>query len=93
VIAARWLDAADADKNIAWTRDFWTALQPFAGAGAYVNDLAYDDEDRIRIGYGTNYARLTALKKKYDPENRKVKSLRSATCFQDPAPTRRRFKR
>jgi FAD/FMN-containing dehydrogenase len=69
VIASQWLDAADSDKNIAWARDFWTALQPFAGAGAYVNDLAYDDEDRIRIGYGTNYERLTALKKKYDPEN------------------------
>ena len=25
--------------------------------------------------------------------NRKVKSLRSATCFQGPAPTRRRFRR
>jgi FAD/FMN-containing dehydrogenase len=69
VIASQWLDAVDSDKNIAWARNFWTALQPFAGAGAYVNDLAYDDEDRIRIGYGTNYERLTELKKKYDPEN------------------------
>jgi FAD/FMN-containing dehydrogenase len=69
VIASQWLDAVDSDKNIAWTRNFWTALQPFAGAGAYVNDLAYDDEDRIRIGYGINYERLTALKEKYDPEN------------------------
>jgi FAD/FMN-containing dehydrogenase len=69
VIASQWLDAVDSDKNIAWARNFWTALQPFAGAGAYVNDLAYDDEDRIRIGYGINYERLTALKEKYDPEN------------------------
>ena len=69
VILSRWLDAADSDKNVAWARDFWKALQPFAGAGAYVNDLGQDDEDRIRIGYGINYERLTALKKKYDPEN------------------------
>lgn len=69
VILSRWLDAADSEKNVAWARDFWKALQPFAGAGAYVNDLGQDDEDRIRIGYGTNYERLTALKKKYDPEN------------------------
>ena len=55
VIASQWLDAVNSDKNIAWARNFWTALQPFAGAGAYVNDLAYDDEDRIRIGYGINY--------------------------------------
>ena len=69
VILSQWLDAADSDKNVAWARDFWKALQPFAGAGAYVNDLGQDDEDRIRIGYGINYERLTALKKKYDPEN------------------------
>ena len=69
VILSRWLDAADSDKNVAWARDFWKALQPFAGAGAYVNDLGQDDDDRIRVGYGINYERLTALKKKYDPEN------------------------
>jgi hypothetical protein len=34
-----------------------------------VNDLSHDDEDRIRSGYGASYGRLTALKKKYDPDN------------------------
>jgi FAD/FMN-containing dehydrogenase len=69
VIVSQWLDAADSETNVAWARDFWKALQPFAGAGAYVNDLGQDDEDRIRIAYGTNYERLAALKKKYDPDN------------------------
>jgi FAD/FMN-containing dehydrogenase len=68
VIVSQWLDAADSDKNVAWVRDFWRALEPFAG-GAYVNDLGRDDEDRIRIAYGANYERLAALKKKYDPDN------------------------
>jgi hypothetical protein len=68
VIVSQWLDTADSEVNVRWARDFWRALQPFAG-GVYVNDLAYDDTDRIRIAYGANYDRLAALKKKYDPDN------------------------
>ena len=51
---------AHTEKNVGWARDFWKALQPFAGGCAYVNDLGQDDEDRIRIAYGANYERLTA---------------------------------
>ncbi len=68
VIVSQWIDPAKSEENVRWARDFWKALQPFAG-GAYVNDLSYDDDDRIRAGYGGNYTRLAALKKKYDPEN------------------------
>ena len=68
VIASQWLEPADAEKNVAWARNFGQALRPFAG-GAYVNDLSHDDGDRVRTAYGTNYDRLAALKKKYDPEN------------------------
>ena len=69
VIVSQWLDVADSEGNIRWARDFWRALQPFAGSGVYVNDLGPDDEDRVRIAYGANYERLAALKKKYDPNN------------------------
>ena len=69
VIVSQWLDAAGSDKNVGWARDFWKALQPFAGGGAYVNDLGQDDDDRVRIAYGANFERLAALKKKYDPDN------------------------
>jgi FAD/FMN-containing dehydrogenase len=69
VIVTQWLDAADTEKNVRWTRDFWRALQPFAGTGVYVNDLSHDDEERVRIAFGANYERLAALKKKYDPDN------------------------
>jgi FAD/FMN-containing dehydrogenase len=68
VIAAQWLEAVDADKNIVWAREFGRALEAFAG-GAYVNDLSHDDMDRVRTAYGANYQRLAVLKKKYDPEN------------------------
>ena len=69
VIVSQWLDAADSERNVGWARDFWKALHSFAGGGVYVNDLSHDDEDRVRIGYGANYERLAALKKKYDPDN------------------------
>jgi FAD/FMN-containing dehydrogenase len=69
LIVSQWLDAADSEENVGWARDFWRALQPFAGGGVYVNDLSHDDEDRVRVAYGANYDRLVALKKKYDPDN------------------------
>lgn len=68
IIVAQWLDPAKASENIAWARDCWGALQPFAG-GAYVNDLGEHDEERVPAAYGANYQRLAALKKKYDPDN------------------------
>jgi hypothetical protein len=69
VIVSQWLDAADAENNVAWARDFGRALQAFAGGGVYVNDLSHDDADRVRTAYGANYGRLTALKRQYDPDN------------------------
>lgn len=69
VIVSQWLDAATSEKNVAWARDFWKALHPLAGGGVYVNDLSYDDADRVRTAYGANYERLAALKKAYDPDN------------------------
>lgn len=70
-IQASWLDPEESDEHIRWTRDFWTAMQPFSTGGVYVNFLSEDEgEDRVRAAYGaTNYERLVALKNKYDPTN------------------------
>ena len=68
IIVAQWGDPAQAAENVAWARDCWGALQPFAG-GVYVNDLGENDEERVPAAYGANYQRLAALKKKYDPDN------------------------
>jgi FAD/FMN-containing dehydrogenase len=35
----------------------------------YVNDLGDEEAERVRDAYGGNYARLLALKKRYDPTN------------------------
>ena len=47
----------------------WQALRPYA-AGVYVNFLGDEGEERIRAAYPpATYARLVALKDRYDPEN------------------------
>jgi FAD/FMN-containing dehydrogenase len=52
-----------------WARDCWTALTPHH-AGAYVNWLMDEGEQRVREAYGEKrYARLQAVKRRYDPEN------------------------
>jgi hypothetical protein len=52
-----------------WARGLWTALQPHH-QHVYVNFLMEEGEDRIREAYGAaKYARLKALKRKYDPNN------------------------
>ena len=69
VVVSQWLDEGDAEKNIAWGRDFGKALRPLSGGSVYVNDMGHDDTDRIRMAYGANYERLVSVKTKYDPEN------------------------
>jgi FAD/FMN-containing dehydrogenase len=39
------------------------------GAGAYVNFMMDEGDDRIKATYRENYDRLVALKNKYDPTN------------------------
>ncbi|MBX2999997.1 MAG: FAD-binding oxidoreductase [Caldilineaceae bacterium] len=66
---AQWVDPAQQEVNIEWARALWQATQPFT-QGAGINFLGADDgADRVRMAYGENYARLVALKQKYDPTN------------------------
>jgi FAD/FMN-containing dehydrogenase len=64
-----WQDPAEDGENIAWARDFHAAMQPHA-TGVYVNNLGVEGADRVRAAYApATYARLVALKDRYDPEN------------------------
>lgn len=71
LIVSRWPDPADDERQIAWTRQFWQALQPSAAGGVYVNYLEGGQEgaDRVRAAYGVNYDRLATIKRRYDPTN------------------------
>ena len=67
--AAIWENPVEDERHIAWAREFWAAMRPFGTGGVYVNNLGEEGEERVRAAYGTNYARLAALKAKYDPDN------------------------
>jgi FAD/FMN-containing dehydrogenase len=70
VVLGLWDDMKDDARNVAWTRDFYGAMQPWSTGLVYVNALGDDDRGRVREAYGENYARLEQVKAKYDPENR-----------------------
>ena len=70
LMVSSWVDPAESDRNIEWTRACYQAVEPFLSRGVYVNDMSGDESDeRVRRAYGENYDRLVALKTKYDPGN------------------------
>jgi len=69
VIAGMWPDPAENDDNIAWVRDFYEATAPHSEEGGYVNFMAGDDQERVKVNYRENYDRLVDVKRKYDPDN------------------------
>jgi hypothetical protein len=53
-----------------WTKTYWEAVHPFDLGGAYPNFMMDDEGDaRLKAAYGSNYARLAAVKSKYDSAN------------------------
>ncbi len=69
-VHTRWREASDDQKCIGWARGLFDALTPHATGGVYVNFMPEDETQRVATGaYGANYARLAALKTKYDPTN------------------------
>jgi len=68
-IWSNWESAADTETNIGWSREFWEAMKPFMGAGAYVNYLEDEADPQSREAYGANYQRLVDVKNKYDSTN------------------------
>jgi hypothetical protein len=67
-ILCGWSIPAGKTKAVKWVRGLADSLKPFA-RGAYVNQLGETSEDLVKTGYGSNYARLVEIKKKYDPNN------------------------
>jgi FAD/FMN-containing dehydrogenase len=61
-----WPSPADDARLVAGNRAFCDAMRPFTTGGAYLN---FTPED-VRAGFGdAKYARLQALKDRYDPHN------------------------
>jgi FAD/FMN-containing dehydrogenase len=69
-VHTRWSDAMQDEACIAWARGLHAATAPFATGGVYVNFMPEDEAQRVKAGaYGANYARLAAVKARYDPKN------------------------
>ena len=66
---AQWTDPAEKEVHVAWARDMAEALRPHAGGGHLLNFLGEESPEMIQAAFGPNYARLTQVKKKYDPTN------------------------
>lgn len=58
------------ERDRAWVREWFDALQPHSTGGVYVNFMGDEGSDRVRAAYGNaKYRRLAALKARYDPDN------------------------
>jgi FAD/FMN-containing dehydrogenase len=69
-VIAAWSDPAEDEANRDWARAFAADLDELAGAGEYLNFLTDVETDAARQAYGDErYARLAALKRRYDPGN------------------------
>ena len=65
-----WEDAERDAQNIDYVRDLWSEMQPHSSGGFYPNCHATAGTSEIQAAFGAEkYARLVALKRKYDPDN------------------------
>jgi FAD/FMN-containing dehydrogenase len=69
VIAAMYPDPGDTPANVAWVRDYHSALSAHSAGGAYVNFLMEEGQERVTASYRDNYQRLVEVKSAYDPTN------------------------
>lgn len=65
---ARWHASVDDDRCLAWIEKVGASVEEDADGGAYVNFIA-EREGQSKKAYGSNLARLRALKHRYDPAN------------------------
>jgi FAD/FMN-containing dehydrogenase len=69
LLPSEWMDPAETEANIAWTKDSFAALSEHFGGGRWLNYLGDDQDDAISAAYGPNYDRLVEVKRRYDPQN------------------------
>ena len=69
LLPSEWMDPADTEANISWTKDTFAALSEHFGGGRWLNYLGDDQDDAISAAYGPNYERLVEVKRRHDPDN------------------------
>ncbi len=69
-IFSAWRESNQAEASVEWVRSSTEALKPFAGGAMYMNYLTGSEGNAgVRTAYGSNYERLSILKRNYDPDN------------------------
>jgi FAD/FMN-containing dehydrogenase len=67
-IESNWIDPKDDDANIAWARKVYAAAEPFSTGERYLNFPGFFEEGQaLARAAGSNFDRLLAIKKQYDP--------------------------
>lgn len=72
LVVGEWMNPAESDGNIAWTRGSYAALSKHFASGRYANYLNAEevrDEGAVAAAFGPNWTRLRDLKRRYDPNN------------------------
>lgn len=69
LVLSQWNDASTNAENIAWAREYFTALMPSFSDARYLNYMDQDDAADLAGPFGANYAKLAQIKAKWDPEN------------------------
>ncbi|MDQ3145358.1 MAG: BBE domain-containing protein [Actinomycetota bacterium] len=65
-----WPDPADTEANIVYTRAIANAMKPWSTGRAYLNFIGDEGQGRVEAAFGPEkYARLQALKDRWDPDN------------------------
>ena len=69
-ILANWAAPEESERNVAWARDFFAAMERFGTGKVNMNFPGLGEDPRFaRSALGRNYGRLATLKLKYDPNN------------------------
>ncbi|MBD2534807.1 FAD-binding oxidoreductase [Nostoc flagelliforme FACHB-838] len=68
-LIAAWEPQDDEQRHIQWAQHISQALAPYAFKGGYINLLDEQEQERVRLAFGSNYERLLDLKQKYDPDD------------------------
>ena len=70
LIPSVWLDPAETEKNVTWTRATHAAFSEHLVERRWLNYLVDDQGDNaVRAAYGPNWERLVTVKARVDPDN------------------------
>ena len=69
LLIAQWTDFAQTTAQRDWARSGEEILRPFSANAHLLSALDIESEEVIHTAFGSNLARLSAVKRKYDPAN------------------------